>query len=119
MTVPESCQTSPSALSRKMWNADEAVSHRSAHQIPSLNQSLLSGFEPDGAVAAPVNARPLIPTCGAVTLSWTVWDVATGRATSRVSDCALAGACDLGVARWAAATGAFDKSIVATRADAA
>ena len=48
-----------------MRKAGEAVSHISAHQIPSLNQSLLSGLEPDGAVLAPVNDWSLIPTCGA------------------------------------------------------
>ena len=48
-----------------MRKAGEAVSHISAHQIPSLNQSLLSGLEPDGAVLAPVNDWSLIPIWGA------------------------------------------------------
>jgi hypothetical protein len=46
-----------------MWKVDDVVSHMSAHQIPSLNQSLLSGFEPDGAVLAPLNDWSLIPYC--------------------------------------------------------
>ncbi len=35
-----------------------------AHQRPSLNQSLLSGFEPDGAVLAPEKDWSFVPYCG-------------------------------------------------------
>jgi hypothetical protein len=48
-----------------MLKVEDVVSHISAHQIPSLNQSLLSGLDPDGAVLAPVNDWSLIPTWGA------------------------------------------------------
>src|SRR5205814_2684550 len=62
-TVPVSSHEDP--LSRKMWNAELVVSHMFDHQVPSLNQSLLSGFDPDGAVLAPLNDWSLNPICGA------------------------------------------------------
>src|SRR5689334_18494357 len=44
-----------------MWNAADEVLHRLPHQIPSLNQSLLSGLEPVGADPAPVKDGPSNP----------------------------------------------------------
>ena len=80
MTVGVTLHVVPAAFSWKMWNWDVVVSHIVAHQMPSLNQSLLSGFDPDGAVLAPENDWSLNPNWGVAALAV---PTCTNAATSR------------------------------------
>jgi hypothetical protein len=59
-----------------MWNVELAACHRVPHHIPSLNQSLLSGFDPLGAAPAPAKDGPGTP------ISPVSADVAAGRSDS-------------------------------------
>src|SRR3954454_15915335 len=60
--TPVSVMRCPTVSSWKTWNPWPAPAHMLAHQEPSLNHALLSGFEPVGPTPAPVKEWSLKPT---------------------------------------------------------
>ena len=56
--TPVSTHFSVARSSQKMWQSWLLVSHMSAHQRPSLYQSLLSGLSAVGGLFRPVNEPP-------------------------------------------------------------